>query len=628
VNEPSTKGFLGAFGRFLFSPTDPTTIGFMRIMTGLLLLYVHSAYSLDLKSFFGPDAWWGQEAANAQRREAGYYPRPLGWREFTPTVWFEEVPHRRGAMIEFMRNLPLDPEARRVKVKYLHRLATMAPSGDARSNQVFNSGLHLSNSAALLIEKDQDEKVRKALASPTIPEEGVPITFPQFVHDLPPQERLAVWEEVLAFNSALPPDVDKREYILNWLGFYPGHRRMVLYKFLAGELVVDGRNMSLPSDARERTEFLDYLEKWGADTRQATSKGVNVFSQWYHITDGTTMWAVHIAGLVVFLLFTVGLWTRVTSVLAWAVSLSYIHRGQLTLFGQDTMQTILVTYLMIAPSGAALSLDALRLRYRAAKALMRGGRSVPWAESALAGPQPHWLANFAIRLFQINFCLIYMSAGVSKLKGQTWWEHSAAWLIVANPEFGLIRYRAYEWTLEVLSEYRFVVALMAGFISLYTLVLELSLPFLVWTRLRPLVVVMSTLLHLGIAVMMGLTVFGLYMFTLLLCYFPAKLIRDRVAWPPGSGREMTVRYDSRNPAAVRKAALVRALDVTGQVTFVDTAGKGDVDSTIHMLDPDGQQRTGQDLYRTGLRELVLLRPVRFLGLVPGVWQAVNGWFGR
>jgi hypothetical protein len=441
-----------------------------------------------------------------------------------------------------------------------------------------------------------------------------------------------VWDEVLAFNSALPPDTDQREYILNWFDFYNynwPHRRMDLYQFLSGELRKDGYDMSLPADPRERDEFLEYLERWGRDTRQAKSKGVNVFSQWYHITDGTTMWMVHVAVLVVFLLFTVGLWTRVTSVLAWAAALTYIHRGQITLFGQDTMQTILLTYLMIAPCGAAFSLDALRLRYRAARALMgAGGRSTPWAEAALAGPQRHWLANFGIRLFQINFCLIYMSSGVSKLKGSTWWDHSAAWLVAANPQFGLIRYRAYEWVLEALAEYRFLMAIMASFISLFTLALELGLPVLVWTRLRPFIVSMSVLLHLGIAIMMGLTVFSLYMFTLLLCYFPARLIRDRLAWPPGAGRKMTVRYDSRDASAVRKAALVRALDVSGQITFVDTAGKGDIDKTIHMVDPDGHERTGEELYRTGLRELVLLRPVKYVGFVPGVWQAINGWFGR
>jgi hypothetical protein len=387
--------------------------------------------------------------------------------------------------------------------------------------------------------------------------------------------------------------------------------------------------MSLPADPKERAEFLEFLDVWGGDTRQCHDKGTYVFSFWYHVTDGPTMWALHIACLVIFLLFTVGLYTRVTSVLAWAASLCYIHRGQLFLFGQDTMQTILITYLMIGPCGAALSIDALRKRYRAALAVMGGGgRSAPWAEATLAGPQPSWLANFAIRLVQINFCFIYMSSGFSKLKGTSWWEHSAAWLVMANPEFGLIRYQAYEWLLRTLVESRFLTALMAGSVTLFTLFTEIGLPFLIWTRLRPLMIVMSTLLHFGIAVIMGLTVFSLYMYAMLLCYFPAKLIRDRIGWAPGSGRKMTIHYDRRDPAAVRKAALVRALDVAGQVTFMPAAASAEVDHTIRLSDADGRQVTGKDLYQTALRDLVLLRPVRYLGYIPGVWSLVNAWFGR
>jgi hypothetical protein len=315
---------------------------------------------------------------------------------------------------------------------------------------------------------------------------------------------------------------------------------------------------------------------------------------------------------VVCVLFTIGLWTRVTSVLAWVGSLNYIHRGQLTLFGQDTMQTILLMYLMIGPSGATLSVDALRARYRAAKArLTAGGRAVPWADAVLAGPARSWLANFAVRMTQINFCLIYASSGASKLKGPKWWEHSAPWLIFANPEFGLIRYPAYEWLLRQLTEYRMLVSAYLGFASLYTLVVELGLPFLVWTRLRPIMVVLSALLHFGIAVFMGLTIFGMYMFCMLLCYVPAKLIRDRVCVAPGSGRKMTLRYNAHDPASVRAAARVKALDLAGQVTFVDEPRKG----AAVMVGPDGKEHAGRDLARTALRELSLLRPVRFVALV-------------
>jgi hypothetical protein len=621
---------LGAVGRFFFTPNDPTTLGFMRIMAGLMMLYTHAAYSPDLKEFFGPEAWWDHQQSNSQRRTAPYVPTPLGWTEFIPTLRVDDIPHRRAAEVEFFRSLPLKPDDRRPKLRYLETLFHQSPRDQAE-------GLNLSNSSARLIDPSQEAQVRKVLTSEPFDDNKSPIHFPAFVRAMPVQARLALWDDLLAFNAALPPEPEKQEYILTWLGNYHPDRRMHLYRFLTGDLRVnersefkdDGRDMSLPADPDERKEFLEFLSAWGGDTRQAVEKGTAVFSVWYHITDGPTMWLVHCTCLLIFVLFTLGLFTRTTSVLAWAASLNYIHRGQLILFGQDTMQTILITYLMIGPSGAALSLDALRKRFRAAKALMgSGGKHVPWAESALAGPEPSWLANFAIRMFQINFCLIYMSSGVSKLKGSTWWEHSAAWLVVANPEFGLIRYHVYDWALRTLVESRFLVSLIAASVTVFTLVTEIGFPFLIWTRLRPFFVILGVLLHFGIAVIMGLTGFGLYMFTLLLCYFPARLIRDRVAWSPGAGRKMSLRYDSRDPTAVRKAAIVRALDVAQQVTFVDTAGKTSVDAIIRLTDPDGRQVNGEDLYKTGLRELVLLRPMRLLGYIPGMWNLVNAWFGR
>lgn len=622
MNGQQRPGFLGMVGRFFFSPTDPTTLGFMRIMTGLILLYVHLAYSLDLQAFFGQHAWWDHKTGNTQRREAPFLPTPLGWSDFEPTIRVDEVPHRRAAEIEFFRGLPSDPAERAVKLRYLKRIFALHP------NEVYQ-GINLSNSSSKIFTSEQDQKVRAALGANEVPESGTPVFIPDFIRKLSPPERLVVWDELLAFNASLPADPDKQEYILVWLSNYNYGERMKLYRFLVGELVVGGKNMSLPADMREREEFLEFLERWGGDTRQAVHKGTAVFSHWYHLTDPTTMALVHLATLVVFAFFTVGLFTRVTSVMTWALSLCYIHRGQISLFGQDTMQTILLTYLMIAPCGAALSLDAIRARYRAARALFgSGGRPVPWADLTLAGPQPSWLANFAVRLFQINFCLIYMSSGISKLKGTTWWEHAAPWLVLVNPEFGLVRYKAYEWFMRQLSESRFLISAAAGSISLFTLVIEIGLPILVWTRLRPLMIVCSVMLHLGIAIIMGLSVFGLYMFTLVLCYFPAALIRERVACSPGAGRKLTLRYDHRDPSAVRKAALVRALDVANQVTFVDAASQKAAEKTIHLIDAEGRQVEGQALFHTALRELVLVKPIRFLGHVPGVWQAINGWFGK
>ena len=259
----------------------------------------------------------------------------------------DDAPHRRTAEIEFMRSLPANPVARQQKLRFLQVLFArtretkdQGPEAKAQSYYDFTAGIYLANSASRLVTNDEIEQVRNVLRTDPYDDKGSPVSFPQFVGGMSVQERLEFWNDVLVFNATLPPDHLQQEYILAWIESCPQHRRMKFYQFLAGELDENGRDMSLPADPRERAEFLEFLDTWGGDSRQCADKGTYVFSFWYHVTDGPTMWTLHIACLVIFVLFTIGLYSRVTSVLAWAASLCYIHRGQLILFGQDTMQTI------------------------------------------------------------------------------------------------------------------------------------------------------------------------------------------------------------------------------------------------------------------------------------------------
>ena len=55
--------------RFWFAPADPTVLGFIRVVTGLLVLYNAVAYSFDLTNFFGANAFVDVATANRERRE-------------------------------------------------------------------------------------------------------------------------------------------------------------------------------------------------------------------------------------------------------------------------------------------------------------------------------------------------------------------------------------------------------------------------------------------------------------------------------------------------------------------------------------------------------------------------------
>jgi hypothetical protein len=280
----------------------------------------------------------------------------------------------------------------------------------------------------------------------------------------------------------------------------------------------------LPEDVAERMRTVQYIQRWGIDPRVATGKGTIGWSVWYHLTDSFWMNVVHGGVLVVLVLFTLGLWTRVTSVLAWLAALCYVQRSPVTLFGQDAIMMILLLYLMIGPSGAALSLDQWLARRRGASA---------W-------PAPSVSANVALRLMQVHFCIIYLAAGTSKLLGGAWWNGTALWGTLANYEFAPLRFTAYAEALRWLCQHRWLWEAVMSAGSLFTLGLELGLPFLVWyPRLRGPMVVGAVLLHTLIAVSMGLVTFGLLMLALVLSFVPAaavnRLLARREAAQPETG---------------------------------------------------------------------------------------------
>ena len=116
--------------------------------------------------------------------------------------------------------------------------------------------------------------------------------------------------------------------------------------------------------------------------------------------------------------FVVGWHTRVMGVLLYLGVLSLYHRNISTNCGPDQLMTILSFYMMLAPCGAAYSLDsrrAARQRGTLAEPLI-----IPWAQ----------------RLIQIQLCLIYLSSAVMKCHGSTWLSGTAIHFVIFNHEVG------------------------------------------------------------------------------------------------------------------------------------------------------------------------------------------------
>ncbi len=207
-------------------------------------------------------------------------------------------------------------------------------------------------------------------------------------------------------------------------------------------------------------------------------------SFWWYVPDDW-MLPVHVLCCVLVLAFFLGAYTRVTSILAWCIAISYSHRALLANFGLDQILCLLTMYLMLAPCGDHLSVDAwLRTRQR------RDG-----------SPKPSPMTSVATRLIQIHFCVIYFFAGLSKLQGETWWNGTAIWNAIANYEYQSL-------DLTFLARWPFIIDV----ITPATVLWELSFAALVWNRtLRPFVLFLGVGMHLGIGAFLGMWTFGLIM---------------------------------------------------------------------------------------------------------------------
>lgn len=260
-----------------------------------------------------------------------------------------------------------------------------------------------------------------------------------------------------------------------------------------------------PKDDAEVARIDDFVQRFGGDPRRAYAFGTPTFSVWYHVHDPFWMGVIHAFFIGVAVLFTLGIGTRVTSLLTWFAYLNYIHRNWVQLFGVDTMITILLLYLMIGASGGAYSLDRLIARW------WRGRKS----GGGLAPPEPlvpTVSANVAIRLLQIHLCIIYLMAGLSKLLGPAWWNGTALWNVLANYEFAPMNWDLYNMFLRQLGRNQFVFEFVLTGGAYFTLAFEILYAFWIWRPgTRRIMLAAAALLHGVIGVFMGLGTFALIM---------------------------------------------------------------------------------------------------------------------
>lgn len=597
---------------FWFPKSDPTTLAFIRICTGLLVFYIHLAYSLDLQNFFGKHGWYALSFIDRERREGPSYIAPFSadWDDNFSVAQLSEFPHRRKAFMEFLRALPEDPRQRELALKYLNRMSSLESSENFTKAMLYIQWMETQQDMHYYLDALVDREVKTSDRKEDL-SKLYKMNTPKFLFELPLEERLAVAAEAGAFWDTLKrqrfSDEDGRKFVLNYFIEVSPQMRRALVDFIN----------TLPEDPAARKKRLDFMEYWNSDSRKAHQIGHGIFSFWFHVTDPTSMAAIHAGVLVLILLFTIGLFTRVTSVLVWIATVCYIHRTQQILFGMDTMMNIILFYLMIGNSGAALSIDRLIARYRASRAsLLRSGGIDANTRAFLACPPPSSSAGLGLRLIQIHFCFIYMAAGLSKLKGAAWWEGKAFWDVIANPEFTLMPYSFYEKGLQWMVTNKAFYYTVTIITCWFTLFIEIGAPFLLWTRLRWFMILSATTMHAIIAVLMGLNLFELLMIIMLVAFFPDRVVRDRFRGGLDLVR-MALTYNPQKRSHTQAVARLLTVDIDNQIAL-NADKSADVVSISPGPNEEEKSATGAAGAASVFKHLRLLQWLSPVVWIPGV----------
>jgi Vitamin K-dependent gamma-carboxylase len=181
---------------------------------------------------------------------------------------------------------------------------------------------------------------------------------------------------------------------------------------------------------------------------------------------------------------TVGIGTRFSTIVAWALFVSFNQRLPWVLNGGDSMMRCALFYLIFAPAGAVWSVDSL---------WRRRGSQMP-ASAVLIPP-------WSVRLMQIQLCLMYLFTGISKIDagliGNDWITGEAVYWVLND--LSLTR-----WPYHLLP----VPMLVCRLLSWGTLAFELGFAFVmaIPSRSRLVSTMRTCLLLAGVALHLGILV--------------------------------------------------------------------------------------------------------------------------
>jgi hypothetical protein len=191
--------------------------------------------------------------------------------------------------------------------------------------------------------------------------------------------------------------------------------------------------------------------------------------------------AVNIVLLLAIAGFTLGYRARVMAIIAFIAHLSLMQRNYSIAYGADIVSTFFLFALCFMESDRYLSI-----------------RSFLSPKAQVSTPISNLFSTVGLRLLQLQLCVIYGFTGLEKLKGSSWWDGTAVWAVIGNRQIMMLDA---SWLKSV--------PLVIVAMTFTTVLWEVYFPALVWVKpIRKWVLLLGVLLHLGIALSVGLIFFS------------------------------------------------------------------------------------------------------------------------
>lgn len=198
-------------------------------------------------------------------------------------------------------------------------------------------------------------------------------------------------------------------------------------------------------------------------------------------------WPMNLVLVILLSLLTVGIGGRWIMWLAWVINAGFIQRNYGINFGADIIANLFLFYMAFTQSCERLSL-------------------LNWNRRKTSFAKSNMISSMMVRMMQVQICVIYAYTGWEKLKGASWWDGTALWTVMANPQmttmdFSFLRHTP--WIIPIL--------------VYMTIIFEVYFPVMVaWRKTRYLWLLLGLGFHAGIGLFMGL---GPFAFVMIATYF-------------------------------------------------------------------------------------------------------------